>query len=485
MTLLNGKTIIMNYERKSKIVATLGPASSTPDMIRKLFLAGVDVFRLNFSHGDHEMHKKNASIIRSFEHELERSVAIMMDLQGPKIRIGIFEDGSTSLKTGAKFILDLDKEFGSSRRVNLPHPDIFNSLRCGTELLIDDGRIKLKVLDNDGSRIETKVINGGIISNKKGLNIPNAILPIAAITEKDKKDVAIINEIDADWLAVSFVQTAEDILYARSFVKDNVSIIAKIEKPSAVKNIDSILEVSDAIMVARGDLSVEIPFETVPGVQRHLINRAKAHRKPVVVATQMLESMIKCHVPTRAEVSDIAYAIRDGADAVMLSAESASGDFPEESVKVMAKVARQAEIDYFADAKWVDYMDKTGQTAMARATYEAIKESNIHNIAAFTESGRTAINVSNARPNVHIIALTPNAKTLRKLCLVWGVRAVLIEEIYSFAQMVQIVQRRLCKYCTLEEHEKVAIVAGIPFRTSGTTNFLHICEIENTIMEEE
>ncbi len=473
----------MIHERKTKIIATLGPASQSIDMIRKLCVAGADVFRLNFSHGDHELHKKNALAIRAVEQELEKPIAIMMDLQGPKIRIGVFEEGVASLKTGAKFILDLEKEFGNSRRVSLPHPEIFNSLKSGTELLIDDGKIMLRVLDNDGTRIETEVINGGIISNKKGVNVPNAILPITALTEKDKKDVAIINDIGADWLAVSFVQTAEDILYARSFVDDSVSIIAKIEKPSAVQNIDSILEVSDAIMVARGDLGVEIPFETVPGVQRHLINRAKAMRKPVVIATQMLESMTKCYVPTRAEVSDVASAVRNGVDAIMLSAESASGEYPEESVKVMAKIATQAEMESAAE-KYIS-SDKTGQTSMARAVYEVVKEDEIKYIAAFTEHGRTAINASNARPSATIIALTPNTQTLRKLCLVWGVRAVSVEEIYSFAQMVQIVQRRLCKYCKLEEREKVAIIAGVPFRISGTTNLLHICEVENTVAEEE
>ena len=473
----------MMYERRTKIIATLGPASSTPEMIKKLFIAGANVFRLNFSHGTHEHHKKTASIIRTIEQELERPVAIMMDLQGPKIRIGVFEDGSVSLKSGSKFILDLEKEFGNCRRINLPHPEIFNALKTGTDLLLDDGRIKLRVLDNDGKKIETEVIEGGILSNKKGVNIPNVILPITALTEKDKKDIAIVDDINADWLAVSFVQTAEDILYARSFVNDKVNILAKIEKPSAVKNIDSILEVSDAIMVARGDLGVEIPFEQVPGIQNQLINKAKQHRKPVVVATQMLESMTKCHVPTRAEVSDISSAIRDGADAIMLSAESASGDYPEESVKVMAKVARQVELDF--QCLDDNIPNKEFQTPMAISAWSAVKFGSIKYIAAFTETGRTAINVSNTRPSADIIALTPNMKTLRKLCLVWGVKTILIEEIYSFSQIVQIVQKRLCDYCSLENKEKVVVVAGIPFRVSGTSNLLHICETESVNLKDE
>ena len=256
--------------------------------------------------------------------------------------------------------------------------------------------------------------------------------------------------------------------------------MAKIEKPSAVENIDSILEVADAIMVARGDLAVELPFEMVPGVQRHLIDRARVHRKPVIVATEMLESMTRCHVPTRAETSDVAYAIRSGADAVMLSAESASGDYPEEAVMAMAKIARQAEIDFFPINDKI--LDKTGQTSMTRAVCDVVSVDGINTIAAFTEYGRTAINISNGRPGANIMALTPNIKTSRKLCLVWGVRSILIEEIYSFSQMVQIVQRKLCRYCKLENHAKVAIVAGIPFRISGATNILHVCAVDNSIM---
>lgn len=464
----------MKYSRRAKIVATLGPASSTEEMIRKLAYAGVDVFRLNFSHGTHEAHKQNAAVIRKIEKELGRPLAIMMDLQGPKIRIGVFEDGSVSLKAGAKFILDMEKDFGTARRVTLPHPEIFNALKEGTELLLDDGKVKLRIENNNGKELITEVINGGVVSNKKGVNIPNIILPISALTEKDKNDIAVAEEVSADWVAISFVQTADDILYARSFVSQDTGLLAKIEKPSAVDGIDDILDVADAIMVARGDLGVELPYESIPGIQRILINKAREHRKPVVVATQMLESMISCHIPTRAEVSDVSCAIAEGADAVMLSAETASGNFPEESVKVMAKTVKKTEED------GLDFFDKNYEnlTAFSESVSSTVARDHIKFIAAFTETGRCAVNVSNSRPKANIVAFTPNLKTLRKLSLVWGVQTVLVDEIFSFSQMVQVTQKTICKNFDIKNEEKVAIVAGIPFRASGQTNLMYIYKVE-------
>lgn len=463
----------MERSRKAKIVATLGPASSSEEMIRKLALAGVDVFRLNFSHGTRETHRQNATLIRRIEQEIDRPLAIMMDLQGPKIRIGVFEDGSVSLKQGAKFILDLERDYGNARRVCLPHPEIFNALKAGGELLLDDGRIKLRIMENNGKEIITEVVVGGILSNKKGVNIPNIILPITALTEKDKADVAIAEEIDADWVAISFVQSADDVSYAREFISPNTGLLAKIEKPSAVEGIDSILEVSDAIMVARGDLGVELPYETIPGIQRMLVNKARQHRKPVIIATQMLESMTSCHIPTRAEVSDVSCAVAEGADAVMLSAESASGDYPEESVKVMAKTVTKTEEDNlnFFDSKFENL------TAFSESVAQTVEKEDIEIIAAFTETGRCAINVSNSRPKAKIVAFTPNPKTVRKLSMVWGIQAILVEEIFSFTQMIQIAQNTVQKYCDVEKGERIAIVAGLPFRTSGQTNLMHICTI--------
>ena len=465
----------MDVMRHTKIVATLGPASSSEDMIRKLALAGVNIFRLNFSHGTHEEHISNAKNIRKIEKEIGKTLGIMMDLQGPKIRIGAFEDGSVSLKPGAKFILDRSEKFGNSKRVNLPHPEIFEALKKGTELLLDDGKIRLLVEENDGDKITTEVIDGGVLSNKKGVNIPNIILPISALTEKDKNDVAIAGEIDADWVAISFVQTANDIDYARKLVSPEVGILAKIEKPSAVKDIDSILDASDAIMVARGDLGVEMPFEAVPCIQKMLINKAREHRKPVVVATQMLESMISCHVPTRAEVSDIACAVAEGADAVMLSAESASGNFPEDAVKTMAKAAMRAEADNlnFFDCNFEN------TTTFATSAKSAVQNDAVKFIVVFTETGKCAVDISNARPGAPIIALTPKAKTLHKLALVNGVQSFLVDEVFTFAQVIEVAKNIIINNFSAQDGTKIAIIAGIPFRTSGTTNLFYIHTVGN------
>ena len=406
----------MDVMRHTKIVATLGPASSSEDMIRKLALAGVNVFRLNFSHGTHEEHISNAKNIRKIEKEIGKTLGIMMDLQGPKIRIGAFEDGSVSLKPGAKFILDRSEKFGNSKRVNLPHPEIFEALKKGTE-----------------------------------------------------------GEIDADWVAISFVQTANDIDYARKLVSPEVGILAKIEKPSAVNDIDSILDASDAIMVARGDLGVEMPFEAVPCIQKMLINKAREHRKPVVVATQMLESMISCHVPTRAEVSDVACAIAEGADAVMLSAESASGSFPEEAVKTMAKVAMRAEADNlnFFDCNFEN------TTTFATSAKNAVQNDAVKFIVVFTETGKCAVDISNARPGAPIIALTPKAKTLHKLALVNGVQSFLVDEVFTFAQVIEVAKNIIINNFSAQDGTKIAIIAGIPFRTSGTTNLFYIHTVGN------
>lgn len=473
---------MLHATRKTKIIATIGPSSSDSSIIRGLYDAGVNMFRLNFSHGNHETHRRNAHIIRNIEQDVDRPIAIMMDLQGPKIRIGVFEDGQITLKNGSKFILDMETEFGNLKRVTLPHPEIFSSLKEGAELLLDDGKLKLQVINNNGTRIETKVITGGVLSNKKGLNIPNILLPISALTEKDKNDLKIVEEIGADYIAVSFVQQADDINYARKFITSDVKIIAKIEKPKAIENLDSIIEAADAVMVARGDLGVEMPLEMVPGTQKLIVTRCRYYKKPVIVATQMLESMIQSPVPTRAEVSDIACAVDQNADAVMLSAESASGKHPIEAVKIMDRVIRRVEFE--ADEKdrnherqCTSHLDDSIDSAITHALCSASSVSHIKLIAVFTESGRTAVNVSNGRPRATIISLTPNIKTARRMCLVWGVHSLVIEDLYSFSQMDQIVQAKIANFCNVEKTEHVAVVAGIPFRQSGFTNILHICEI--------
>ncbi len=457
---------VMRSFRKTKIVATLGPASSSHSVIKGLFEAGVNVFRLNFSHGTHETHKKNTYIIRKIEQEFDETVGIIMDLQGPKIRLGSFEDGQVILRNGSKFILDLQKDFGTSKRVTLPHPEIFQALSEGTQILLDDGKIELQVMANNGQSIETKVISGGMLSNKKGVNIPNVLLPIDSLTEKDINDINIARDIGADYIAVSFVQKSEDITYARKLLNNDIKIIAKIEKPKAIENLDSIIKATDAVMVARGDLGVEMPMEVVPSLQKMIVKKCIESKKPVIVATQMLESMIQNPIPTRAEVSDIANAVYQGADAVMLSAESASGQYPIESVKVMNKVISHTEKNLLAS-------DERSDTLCNIMQCDGIKF-----IAAFTESGRTVLDITKQRLNSCVIALTPNLKTAREMCLVWGTYSSLIEDIYSFSQMVQVVQKHIPEICGVLPNENVVIVAGVPFRKSGKTNILHICQIQ-------
>jgi pyruvate kinase len=371
-------------------------------------------------------------------------------------------------------------------RVNLPHPEIFRFIKSGTEILLDDGKIKLLVTDNKEHRIETKVITGGVLSNKKGVNFPNVLLPIDTLTEKDKKDISIAESLGVDYVAVSFVQRKEDIQYVREFLSNEIKIIAKIEKPEAVKNLESIVKEADAIMVARGDLGVEMPVETIPCTQKKIIDECRKNKKPVIVATQMLESMIQNPVPTRAEVSDIAISVYQGADAVMLSAESASGNFPIESVNVMSRVINhtEKEMDYAIMQKSVqDPVSADLDYSMTRALCDIVTLNNIKFVAAFTESGRTVRDVSQGRPKACIIALTPNIRTSREMCLVWGAYAILIEDLYSFTQMTQVVQTRLPEFCEIDNNEKAVIVAGVPFRKSGTTNILHICDISPNALE--
>ena len=468
--------------RKTKIIATLGPSSSSYDMIKRLCFAGVNVFRLNFSHGNAEDHKKIGAMIRDAEQELSKYIGIMADLQGPKIRIGVFEDGQIALKTGSKFILDSEKDFGNTKRVSLPHPEIFNSLREGTVLLLDDGKIKLEVSSNDGVKIETKVIIGGVLSNRKGVNVPNTVLPINALTIKDKKDIEIAEEIGVDWIAVSFVQVAEDISYAKGFINNEIKIISKIEKPSAIENIDKIIDVSDGIMVARGDLGVELPVEMIPSLQRKIVEKCREKKCPVIVATQMLESMRDNCIPTRAEVSDVANAVYQGTDAVMLSAESASGLYPTETVETMNRIIKQAEHDvYSGDVQLMKCQIKVNDlnTAMTDAVCVAVEKNDINIIAAFTESGRTALNVSSGRTSANILALTPNIKTARRISLFRGVTAMVVEDVYTFSQMIQVAQQKSTEIYGNSKStcNKIAIVAGIPFRESGSTNLLHICDV--------
>ncbi len=421
--------------KKTKIVATLGPSTCNSDKIRDMILAGVSVFRLNFSHGTHEFHIDTAAMIRSVEKDLGANVAIMMDLQGPKIRVGLFDNGFATLQPGQQFVFDKNREFGSSKRVYVPNDELFQAIKKGNRVLIDDGKIEMRVSDRKRDTIVLDVINGGVISNKKGINVPNIVLPINAITEKDKDDISIAREVTADYVAISFVQRASDLVLARRIandVKPNLKIVAKIEKQSAIDDIDGILDQCDGVMVARGDLAVEVPFEMVPTIQKTIISKAVASKKPVIVATQMLESMTKCCTPTRAEITDVANAIFDNTDAIMLSAESASGDYPIESVKTMTRIAS------YNEAYKPVYLGTCG--SIAKFVFDVALERKIEKTFVFCDNNAVLLDISSARPKTEIIANVFDEDIYKYSCLLYGVRANMCSRIYNFGQIAKIVQ---------------------------------------------
>ena len=418
----------MRRLRNVKIVATLGPASETYDVIYALHRAGADVFRLNMSHGSHAEIAKKHAIIRQIETETGGTIGILADLQGPKLRVGVFAQESEELVEGASFRLDLDPTEGTASRVCLPHPEIFAALEPKASLLVNDGKIRLKVEDCGPDYANCTVVAGGTISNRKGVNVPDVMLPLAALSEKDRADLEFVCELGVDWLALSFVQRAEDVLEASDLVNGRAAILSKIEKPSAVKMFDEILAVSDGIMVARGDLGVELPVQNVPPIQKRLVRKCRSAAKPVIVATQMLESMIESPMPTRAEVSDVATAIYEGADAVMLSAESAAGHYPVEAVTTMNNVAEEVERD--PTYRQIIEASRTAErTSVAdgivAASREIAETTDIKAICCFTQSGTTALLVARERPRVPIIALTPLVETARRLALSWGTNCVI------------------------------------------------------------
>ena len=434
----------MRRERSAKIVATLGPASSSKERIHALALAGVDVFRFNFSHGSHEDHAARCKAVREVEAEIGRPIAILIDLQGPKLRVGEFERGRIGLTKGERFRLDLDPAIGDQRRASLPHPEIFQVVAPGTELLLDDGKIRLLV-DNCGEDFaETTVLAGGGLSDHKGVNVPNVVLPIAAMTEKDRIDLEFGMELGVDWVALSFVQRPKDITDARRLIAGRSAIMSKIEKPAAISCLDEIIELSDGIMVARGDLGVEMPPEVVPGLQKRMVRAARNQGKPVIVATQMLESMINAPAPTRAEASDVATAVYDGADAVMLSAESAAGDYPIESVEIMNRIIESVE----KDGLYRSYLDSykaeaesTPADAITDAARNVADTMSAACIVTYTTSGATALRASRERPSRPILGLITRMPTARKLALAWGVHPVFIEDAQDLDEMVAIARR--------------------------------------------
>jgi pyruvate kinase len=467
----------MRRQRNVKIVATLGPASNDYDMIRALFEAGANVFRLNMSHGDHDEIRARHAIIRQVEQDLGEPICILADLQGPKLRCGTFANGPHDLEDGAPFRFDLDPAEGDTSRVNLPHPEIFAVLEPGATLLVNDGKIKLRVDECGADFADCSVVAGGPISNRKGVNVPDVVLPLAALSDKDRADLEFVCELGVDWLALSFVQRAADVAEARDLARGRAAILSKIEKPAAVTAFEEILAASDGIMVARGDLGVELPVQNVPPIQKRLVRRCRAAAKPVIVATQMMESMIESPVPTRAEVSDVATAIYEGADAVMLSAESAAGGYPIEAVTTMNNVALEVE----ADPTYRDIMENTrkvkrssvadGIVASAR---EIAESTDIKAICCFTQSGTTASLVARERPRVPIIVLTPLVDVARRMSLTWGTNCVLTGEMTRFKMAVISAARAARSTGIATSADQIVVTAGVPFNVQGTTNIIRV-----------
>jgi len=466
--------------RNPKIVATLGPVSSLPEAIRALFDAGVDVFRLNFSHGRQSDHHERHEIIRRIERDTGRPIGIMADLQGPKLRLGVFAQGRIEIATGARFRLDLDPTPGDEHRAPLLHPEIFAAIRRGTELLLDDGKVRLRVEACGAEFAETVAIVGGQLSDRKGVNVPGVALPISALTDKDRADLAFALDLGVDWVALSFVQRPEDVAEGRELVAGRAGILVKLEKPLAIESLEGIIELADAVMVARGDLGVEMPPEDVPPIQKQIIQACRMAGKPVVVATQMLESMTASATPTRAEVSDVATAIYEGADAVMLSAESASGAYPVEAVEMMNRIICRVERDPLYRA-----LTEAGQLAPERTPSDAISKAarqvaqtiGAAAIVSYTTSGATALRAARERPEVPILVLTSNLNTTRRLSLLWGAHCVHTRDVSSVSEMVE-------RAVTVSQHdglaktaETVVITAGIPFGTPGATNALRIARL--------
>jgi pyruvate kinase len=471
----------MKRNRKVKILATLGPASSDEEMIRKLHEAGADLFRINMSHASHDLMRTLVQRIRAVEAACGRPIGILADLQGPKLRVGKFKDGSVTLVPGQTFTLDDKDEPGDDKRVFLPHPEILEAVKPGHRLLIDDGKLHLRAEKSDGKSIVTTVISGTKISDRKGVSLPDTLLGVGALTDKDRADLdAVLATGEIDWVALSFIQRPEDLADVRKVARGRVGLMSKIEKPQAIERIDEIIELSDALMVARGDLGVEMPLEAVPGLQKQLIRACRKAGKPVVVATQMLESMISAPVPTRAEVSDVATAVFEGADAVMLSAESASGQYPVEAVSTMASIARTVErephypgIIYAQRAQ----PEATGADAISLAARQIAETLKLQAIVCYTSSGNTGLRASRERPEVPILALSPVIQTARRLSVVWGLHCVVSEEPTDLDDMVN----RACRIVVQEEFgkpgDRVIISAGVPLGTPGATNMLRIAYI--------
>ena len=469
--------------RNAKMVATLGPASSDPEMVRRLFLAGVDVFRLNFSHGTADDHRARAAMLRDLERDTGRPIGILADLQGPKLRVGRFADGPVMLVAGQPFRLDLDAAPGDIARAGMPHPEIFAALTTGAQLLLDDGRLRLVVENCGPTFADTRILVGGKLSANKGVNVPDVVLPLTALTEKDHRDLDVALSLGVDWIALSFVQRPEDVLEARAIIGERAAILSKLEKPAAIARLEEIVAVSDALMVARGDLGVEMPAERVPAIQKRIVRLCRQMGKPVVVATQMLESMVESPVPTRAEASDVATAVYDGADAVMLSAESASGKYPWEAVSIMNRIIEEVEADpVYRQVINASYTPPPpGEAGIAEAVCGAMRCAvamlRAAAIVCYTRSGRTSLRAARERPECPVMTLTPNGSTARRLALVWGIHSVRIDGVSSVNEMTAVACETALREGFAQSGQHIIAIAGMPFGSATTTNLMRIATV--------
>ena len=474
----------MRRHRFAKIIATLGPATSAPETIHSLFATGVDVFRLNFSHGDPDGHRRRFEAIREIESATGRPIGVLADLQGPKLRVGEFADGSVMLEEGGSFALDLDPSPGGPERVALPHPEVFTALRPGTNLLVNDGKVRLEVETCGANFAGTRVRIGGEISDHKGVNIPDAVLPISSLTGKDREDLALGLELGADWIGASFVQRPQDLLVLREAIAGRAGLVTKLEKPAALDRLEEIIELSDVIMIARGDLGVELPPEDVPSVSRRIVRACRNAGKPVIVATQMLESMVSSPVPTRAEASDVATAIYEGADAVMLSGETAVGRYPVEAVDIMHRIIARVE----RDPHYREQIDAalpppkpTAADAISDAMRRIVQTLSVTAAVTYTSSGSSSLRAARERPNSPILSLTPHLSTARRLALVWGIHSVLSEDIDRVEEMVDKACRTALAEGLASAGDRLVVMAGMPFGVSGTTNLLRLARVPSPV----
>lgn len=467
----------LHRSRHAKIVATVGPASAEPEKIRALYLSGADVFRLNFSHGSHQDHAKVYACIRELEREFGRPIGVLQDLQGPKLRIGSLEDGGLVLRAGETVRFVIDGAKGAKQSIPLPHPEIFAAAHPGQDLLIDDGRVRLRITEPGDAEIVAQVAVGGRISDHKGVNVPGAMLDLSPLSRKDRADLAFGIDLGVDWVALSFVQKPSDLIEARALIGEAAGLIAKIETPMALDRIDDIISLSDGIMVARGDLGVEIPPEEVPGRQKELLRACRRAGKFVIVATQMLDSMVAGPTPTRAETSDVATAIYDGADAVMLSAESASGAYPIESVAMMDRIIKSTERHHLyrplIEASRAD-VESTPSHAVAAAGADLAATIGAEVIIGFTAGGTTAARISRSRPPVPILALTPDERVARRMSLLWGVHSAVSSDPSGYEEMTRIASATAQREGYIRLGELAVVVSGVPFGLRGATNNLRV-----------